>query len=81
MSRTIRHTLGVVPSTARNDALPTLRGGQVSHLVVGAAQLEGEDGEEVLPFQEDFAFEAVGEVDGGGEWGFRHDVVNTRGED
>ena len=81
MSRTIRNALSMVPSTARNNALPALRSRQVSHLVVRSAQLEGEDGEEVLPLQQDFAFEAVGEVDGGGEWSFRHNVVDARGED
>lgn len=81
MSRTVRHALGVVPRTARNDALPALLRGEVRHFVVRAAQLEAENREEVFALEEDAAFEPVGEVDRGCEGGFGHDVVDARGED
>ena len=34
------------------------------HLVVSSAQLEAEDGKEILPLEEDTAFQPVAEVDG-----------------
>jgi hypothetical protein len=36
----------------------------MSHLVVGAAKLEAEDGQQVLSFEEDSALKPVAEVDG-----------------
>lgn len=81
MPRTVRHALGMVPRAASNDALPSLLRRQVGHLVVSAAQLEAEDGEEVFTLEEHTAFEAIGEVDGRGEGGFCHDIVDPGGED
>lgn len=51
------------------------------HLVVCAAQLEAEYWLEVFALQEDFAFEAVAEVCGGGEGRFFDDFVDAGGED
>ncbi|KAF3810584.1 Threonine dehydratase [Colletotrichum gloeosporioides] len=56
--------LGVVAGGAADDALPADGGIEVGHLVVGAAQLEAEDGLLVLALEEDVALEAVGEIDG-----------------
>lgn len=56
---TIEHT-----SRASDNTLPPLLGSQVSHFVVSTTKLEGEDGLQVLTFEEDLALQAVGQVDG-----------------
>lgn len=53
----------------------------MSHLVVCTSKLEGEDWLQVLALEEDFAIEAVGEVDGMSQWCFVDDFVNAGGED
>jgi hypothetical protein len=60
----ISDTLCMVACRASNDTLPPLLGVQMSHLVVGAAKLEAEDGQQVLSFEEDSALKPVAEVDG-----------------
>lgn len=42
--------------TARHDALPPVLGREMGHLVVRAAQLEAEDGLQVLALEENIAF-------------------------
>lgn len=72
---------GLLTGRTSNDAFPALRWVQVSHLVVCASQLEREHRLEVLALEEDFAVEAVGEVDGMSQWGFIDDFVDAGGED
>lgn len=57
--------LSVVAGGAADDALPADGRVEVGHLVVGAAQLEAEDGLLVLALEENIALESVAEVDGG----------------
>lgn len=66
LARRVRDALGVIPRRAGHDALPADFRVEMRHLVVGAAQLKAEDWLQVFAFEQDAAFEAVGEVDGGG---------------
>ena len=54
---------------------------QMSHLVVGAAQLEAEDGKQILPLQENPTFQSVAEVDGVVEGGLVNHIVDSGGQD
>lgn len=71
----------MVPGTARYDASPAVLGLQVGHFVVCAAQLEAEDGLEVLALEQDIAFEAVAEVGGVGQGRLLDHFVDARRED
>ena len=62
MSRRVCNALGVVARTAGHDAAPAVLGVEVGHLVVGAAQLEAEDGLQVLALEQDIALEPVAEI-------------------
>lgn len=48
----------------------------MSHFVVRSAELEAEDGEEILPLEKDAAFEAVTEVHCVRKGGLVDDIVN-----
>ena len=60
-----RHTLGMVAGGRADHALFQLLGGEVRHLVVGAAQLEAEDGLLVFALEQHFVVQASAEVFGG----------------
>jgi hypothetical protein len=49
----------------------------VGHLVVGAAQLEAEDGLLILALEEDLALESVAQIDGVGEGGDLAGLVDS----
>ncbi len=53
LARGERHPLRVVAGAGRDHAPPQDRGGQVDHLVVGAAQLEAEDRLQILALEQD----------------------------
>jgi hypothetical protein len=50
---------------------------QMSHLVVCAAELEAEHGEQILPLEKDPAFQPVAHVDRMSERGFLNNIVNS----
>ena len=52
----------------------------MSHLIVCTSKLEREHWLQVLALEEDFAVEAVGEVDGMSQWGFVDDFVDAGGK-
>ena len=51
------------------------------HFVVCASQLEAEDGLKVLPFEEDFTFKPIANVDSWREGSLFDDLVYSRSED
>jgi hypothetical protein len=67
-------------STAGHDAPPPVLGVQMRHLVVRAAQLEAEDGLQVLALEHHVAFQPVAEVDGRCERRLSDHFVDARGE-
>lgn len=73
--------LGVVAGAARDDAPPAVLCVEMGHLVVGAAQLEAEDGLQVLALEQHIALEAVAEVGRVRERRLLHDLVHLGGQD
>lgn len=63
------------------DTLPPLAAFQMGHFVVCAAQLEAEDGLQILPLEQDIAAQPRGQIDGMGKRSFGDDFVDTRSED
>jgi hypothetical protein len=63
--RAQRHALGVVAGRGANHALFELLRRQVRHLVVGAAQLEAEDGLLVFALEQHLVVQAPAQVFGG----------------
>jgi hypothetical protein len=53
-------TLGVIAGGGGDHAEGALLGGEAGHLVVGAAQFEGEDGLRVLAFEQHGVADAAG---------------------
>ena len=49
----------------------------MSHLVVGASQLEAEDGMLVFPLEQHIAFESIGQIGSGGQRGLFACFVDT----
>ncbi|CAD6522075.1 hypothetical protein LMG27952_01428 [Paraburkholderia hiiakae] len=76
-----RHTLRVIARGGGDHAALQLRGREVRHLVVGAAQLEGEHGLVVLALEEHGVAQARREVRGTLEFGLAGGVVDAGGED
>ncbi len=68
-------------SGTRNDSLPPLVRVQVRHLVVGAAQLEAEDGQQILPLQHDFALIAIAQIDRVRQGRLVEDLIYARRQD
>jgi hypothetical protein len=69
-------------SRARGDhAAAERRGGQVRHLVVGAADLEGEHGLQVLALEPDLVAEPRRQLRGRNQRGLDGHVVDARGQD
>lgn len=64
LSRRVSNTLSVVTSRASDDSLPSLFLTEVGHFVVSTSQLEGEDGKQVLPLEEDLRLKTIADVDG-----------------
>ena len=64
-------------SRASYHALPPFLGAEMCHLVVSTTKLEAEHGLKVFAFEEDFAFQAVAEVNGIGQGCLFDDVVYT----
>jgi hypothetical protein len=73
--------LGVVAGAAGDDALPARLRVQVRHLVVGAAQLEAEDGLQVLALEQHIALQPVAEVGRVRERRLGDNFVDARRED
>jgi hypothetical protein len=53
----------------------------MGHLVVGAAQLEGENGKQIFSLEQDLAFESIAEIDGVSQGSLRYDIVDLCGRD
>ena len=79
--RTQGNALGVIASARCNDAPLQFLGGQLSHAVVGPAQLEREDRLQILPFQQHGVVQTPAQVGGRVEWCLHRDVVDARPKD
>ena len=75
-----RDALGVVAGRTGDDAAPTLLLGQRRHLVVRAADLEGEDGLQIFALEQDRASELGRQRRRVRERRRRHAFVDARGE-
>jgi hypothetical protein len=76
-----RDPLRMVAGGSRDHPALQRRARERGHLVVGAAELEGEDGLHVLPLEEDLVSGAQREPGGAIERRLDGDVVDARGED
>jgi hypothetical protein len=50
----------------------------MGHLIVGSAELETENGEQILSFEENLAFQSVAKINGMLQWSLVHHLVDTR---
>jgi len=75
------HALGMVAGRGADDAALQLAGGEVRHLVVGAAQLEAEHGLLVLALEQHPVVQAAAQVAGGFQVRLDRHVVHAGGED
>ncbi len=76
-----RNTLRMIAGRCGNDAALELLRRQLRHLVIGAAQLEGEHGLHVLAFQQHMVAYACGQAGRGFQRGFDGHVIDPGGED
>lgn len=63
------------------DTFPPLAAFQMGHFVVCAAQLEAEDGLQILPLEQYIAAQSRGQVDGMGKRSLGNNFVDARSED
>ena len=78
--RAERHALRMVAGRSGNHAALELFRSELRHLVVGAAQLEGEHRLHVFAFEQHIVADACGQVGRKFQWRFDGHVIDAGGE-
>ena len=81
VARRVRDALSMIPRAGRNDSPPALVVGHVRDAVVGAAELEAEDGLKIFAFEEHPVLEPRRQSGGGLEGRFLGHVVDAARQD